>query len=77
MNFIDPILPQSREARLKYLDGDYQVLKEGDFVRCAVTGDPIRLDELRYWSVERQEAYRSAEISFRRALEGPGSSDQK
>jgi hypothetical protein len=70
MNFIDPILPQAREARLKYLDGDYQVLKEGDFVRCAVTGEPIRLDELRYWSVELQEAYRSAEVSFRRALEG-------
>ncbi|NJM30370.1 MAG: DUF2093 domain-containing protein [Rhizobiales bacterium] len=77
MNFIDPILPQSREARLKYLDGDYQVLKEGEFVRCAVTGDPIRLEDLRYWSVERQEAYRSAEISFRRTLERPGSSDQK
>jgi hypothetical protein len=70
MNFMDPILPQAREARLKYLDGDYQVLKEGDFVRCAVTGTPIRLDELRYWSVERQEAYCSAEVSFRRALEG-------
>jgi hypothetical protein len=72
MNFMDPILPQSREARLKYLDGDYQVLKEGDFVRCAVTGDPIRLDELRYWSVAYQEAYRSADVSFRRTLDAHG-----
>jgi hypothetical protein len=28
-------------------------------VRCAVTGEPIALDELKYWSVERQEAYAS------------------
>jgi hypothetical protein len=72
MNFIDPLLPQSREARIKYLDGDYQVLKEGEFVRCAVTGDPIRIDELRYWSVERQEPYRSAAIAFGQMLKRLG-----
>ena len=68
MNFLDPILPQPREAKLRYLDADYQVLREGDFVRCAVTGEPIRLDSLRYWNVARQEAYRSAEIAFRDLL---------
>ena len=26
-------------------------------MRCAVTGEPISLDELKYWSVELQEAY--------------------
>ena len=68
MNFLDPIIPQSREAKLRYLDADYQVLREGDFVRCSATGDPIRLDDLRYWNVARQEAYRSADIAFRELL---------
>ena len=54
------------EAKLKYLDGEVQVLTPGDFVRCAVSGEPIALADLRYWSVELQEAYASAEISFGR-----------
>ena len=44
------------EAKVKYLDGEVQVLMPGDFVRCAVTGRNIPLDDLRYWSVELQEA---------------------
>ena len=64
MNFIDPTLPLQREAKLKFLDADYQVLREGDFVRCGVTGDPINLDNLRYWSVDKQIAYKSAQISY-------------
>ncbi|MFN7026687.1 MAG: DUF2093 domain-containing protein [Pseudorhizobium sp.] len=47
----------SREARIRYLDGDYQMLSTGSHVVCAVTGVTIPLDELRYWSVARQEAY--------------------
>lgn len=47
------------EALLRYESGDYQIVRAGDFVRCAVTGAPIPLDELCYWSAERQEAYRS------------------
>lgn len=68
MNFLDTILPQQREARLRYLDADYEVLREGDFVRCGVTGEPIRLTDLRYWSVDRQQAYRSPEVAFAEAL---------
>jgi hypothetical protein len=64
MNYLNPIMPQQREAKLKYLDGDYQVLREGEYVRCAITGDPIRLDNLRYWSVDKQVAYKSAWESF-------------
>jgi hypothetical protein len=64
MNFLDPLLPQSREARLRYMPGEYQVVREGEFVRCAVTGAPIRLDALRYWDVARQAPYRSAEVAF-------------
>lgn len=46
------------EAVLHYGDGEYAVLKPGGFVRCAVSGAQIPLPALRYWSVERQEAYR-------------------
>ncbi|WP_421722791.1 DUF2093 domain-containing protein [Bauldia sp.] len=57
------------EARLRYLDGDFQVMTPGTFVRCAVTGLDIPLDELKYWSVERQEAYVDAPSSLARKLE--------
>ena len=61
--------PGANEAIVKYLDADYQVISAGAFVRCAVTGTPIPLDELKYWSVARQEAYRDAEASFIREQE--------
>jgi hypothetical protein len=54
------------EARLRYLDGDFQVMSPGAFVRCAVTGTAIPLDQLRYWSVARQEAYADAATSLLR-----------
>jgi len=54
----------SREARIRYLDGDYQMLSTGSHVVCAVTGVTIPLDELRYWSVARQEAYVDAAASL-------------
>ncbi|HSG57656.1 MAG TPA: DUF2093 domain-containing protein [Paracoccaceae bacterium] len=45
------------------------MIRPGTFVLCAVTGVAVDLEELRYWSVERQEPYASAEISTQRALE--------
>jgi hypothetical protein len=45
------------EAQLRYLDGEFVVVRPGSFVRCAITGNPIPLDELMYWNVDRQEAY--------------------
>ena len=45
-----------QEARVSYGDGDFAVVKPGRFVRCAVTGKPIPLEGLRYWSAQRQEA---------------------
>jgi hypothetical protein len=57
------------EAKVKYLDGEVQVLTPGDFVRCAVTGRSIPLDELRYWSVELQEPYVDAAASLKRYRE--------
>jgi len=54
-----------RLARLHYLPGTYRVLGHGDHVLCAVTHQPIPLADLKYWSVERQEAYVSAEASLK------------
>jgi hypothetical protein len=56
------------EARLRYLDSDYQVVVPGAYVTCAVTGKRIPLAELRYWSVDRQEAYADVGASLKREL---------
>lgn len=61
--------PGGRQAQLRYLDGDFQVLSPGSFVRCAVSGAAIPIDELRYWSVARQEAYAGVQLSLERELE--------
>ena len=53
-----------REARLHYMAGTFRLLAHGDYVRCAVTGVRILLDQLRYWSVARQEAYADATASL-------------
>ena len=58
----------SGEARVRYLDADFQVVSPGSYVRCAVTGMLIPLDELKYWSVARQEAYVDAKASLDREL---------
>lgn len=58
--------PMAGEAEVKYLDGDFRVIRPGAFVRCAVTGVPIPLEELKYWSVELQEPYASPEAVLKR-----------
>jgi hypothetical protein len=54
------------EARLRYLDGDFQVVVPGAFVRCSVTGIEIPLDDVKYWSVKRQEPYADASAALKR-----------
>ncbi|HAQ36027.1 MAG: hypothetical protein CMF74_09275 [Maricaulis sp.] len=65
----------SGEAVLEFTDSDFMILKPGNFVRCAVTGDPIPLRDLRYWSAELQEPYKDAYASVKRwqELNGAGS----
>ncbi len=74
MNCFEKFFGARMEARVRYLDGEFQVQGPGDFVRCAVTGEPIALGDLKYWSVERQEPYTNAEASLQRhlALRGRG-----
>lgn len=50
----------SGEARLHYLDAEFEILAPGDYVTCAVTGKKIPLQALCYWSVDKQEAYYNA-----------------
>jgi hypothetical protein len=57
-----------REARLRYLANSFRVLVPGDHVVCAVSGEQIPLDRLRYWSVKRQEAYASATLATQAEL---------
>ena len=47
----------TRRATVHYGDGEFAVLKAGDHVTCAISGVQIPLISLRYWSVERQQAY--------------------
>ncbi len=66
LNRYDRSSPMNGEAEVKYLDGDFRVVRPGAFVRCAVTGVPIPLEELKYWSVDLQEAYATPEAVLQR-----------
>ena len=57
------LMSTARPARLYYMANNTRVLSPGDHVVCAVSGAKIPLDELRYWSVARQEPYASAQIA--------------
>jgi hypothetical protein len=66
MNRFEPSFPAGEEAEIRYGDGDFDVIRRGNFVRCSVTGKIIPLEELRYWNVDLQEAYVTADVAFAR-----------
>lgn len=45
-------------AVLRYATPHFEVVRSGRFVLCAQSHQRIALDDLVYWSVEFQEAYR-------------------
>ncbi len=57
-----------RLARLHYMANGFRILTQGDHVLCAVSGAPIAVDQLRYWSVRRQEAYATPAIATKAGL---------
>ena len=59
------IIPH-RPARLKFGDNNFQVLEQGAYVTCAVTGQQIAIEDLRYWNADLQEAYADADAAERR-----------
>ena len=48
------------KAKLKFNPNNFEIIEEGDYVVCAVSGKKISLNQLIYWNVELQEAYYSA-----------------
>jgi len=66
LNRFDRPSPMAGEAELKFLDGDFRIVRPGAFVRCAVTGVPIPLEELKYWSVDLQEPYATPDAVLKR-----------
>jgi hypothetical protein len=57
--------PSGRQARLHYMANGFRVLSPGDHVLCAASGERVAIEDLRYWSVARQEAYASATLATR------------
>jgi hypothetical protein len=57
-----------RPAMLYYQPNGFRVLSPGTHVLCAVSGEAVALEALRYWCVERQEAYASPALAARRLL---------
>ena len=58
------------EAKIHFGASDFTIMETGSYVTCAVTGDKIPLEMLRYWNADRQEAYKDATASlegFKRA----------
>tara|TARA_B100001778_G_scaffold327118_1_gene324681 strand:- start:313 stop:504 length:192 start_codon:yes stop_codon:yes gene_type:complete len=58
----------NKEAKLIYGDGNFQVLERGEYVICAVTKKRIIINELKYWSVDKQEPYFDADSSLKGML---------
>ena len=46
-----------KKAKLFFKNNYFDVIEEGEFVLCAVSGKEIKLENLNYWNVELQEAY--------------------
>jgi hypothetical protein len=57
--------PGQREAKVRYRDGRFDIVVPGEYVICKVTHERIPLDQLRYWSVDRQEPYVDAYAALR------------
>jgi hypothetical protein len=53
-------------AVIHYEPGNFEVIVPGSYVVCAVSGQRIPLEHLKYWNAERQEAYATADIATRR-----------
>jgi len=45
------------KAKIKYNSNDFEIIKEGEYVICAVSKKHILLNQLTYWNVDLQEAY--------------------
>ena len=46
-----------KKAKLIFKHNYFEIVGEGDYVLCAVSGKEISLNDLNYWNVDLQEAY--------------------
>lgn len=63
--------PGEVEARVHYRHGAFDIVFPGSYVLCSVTGQRIPLERLRYWSVDRQEAYADGVVATRGMITDP------
>ena len=45
------------KAKLKFNPNNFEIIEDGDYIECAVSGKRISLNKLTYWNVDLQEAY--------------------
>ncbi len=69
MDKLNGMFGAGEPAELYYTLSDYEIVHPGAYVLCAVTGQRIPLEQLRYWNSFEQEAYASGEIATRRQSE--------
>ena len=50
---------RKKKAKLIFKHNSFDIIEDGDYVLCAVSGKEIMLKNLNYWNVELQEAYYS------------------
>lgn len=62
------LMSADRPAKLHYMANGFRILANGDHVVCAISGQKIGLESLRYWSIDRQEAYATPEAATKAAL---------
>ena len=48
---------EDKIAILKYSHNSFEVIENGTYVICAVSGKKIPLENLNYWNVDLQEPY--------------------
>ena len=57
---------RKKKAKLVFKHNSFDIIEDGDYVLCAVSGKEIILENLNYWNVELQEAYYSPiEVNFK------------
>ena len=48
-----------KKAKLIFKHNYFDIVEEGDYVLCSISGKEIPLQNLNYWNVDLQEAYYS------------------
>lgn len=64
MNVLDKS-GSGEQALIEYDDAEFHIIKPGAYVLCAVTGARIPLKALKYWNVDKQEAYIDAAAAMK------------